>query len=72
MENEWSFINGMRRDAKMSTVEDGGSREVARLELASTVAAGGVPDDAEMRFFFKYEGEYKRCARMRACRGSNT
>ena len=67
IENEWSIINGMRRDAKLSTVEDGGSRETARLELASTVTAGGVPDNAEMRLFFKYEGEYKRCVCVSVC-----
>ena len=67
IENEWSIINGMRRDAKLTTVEDGGSRETARLELASTVTAGGVPDNAEMRLFFKYEGEYKRCVCVSVC-----
>lgn len=59
-DNEWSIINGMRRDAKMTTQEDGGSRETAQLELSSTAAAGGLPDGAEMRLFFKFNGEYHR------------
>lgn len=60
IDNEWSIINGMRRDAKMTTKEDGGSRETAQLELSSTAAAGGLPDGAGMRLFFKYNGEYHR------------
>lgn len=50
----------MRRDAKLTTEEDGGSRENIQLTLASTAAAGGRPDDAAMRMFFKYNGEYHR------------
>lgn len=59
-DNEWSIINGLRRDAKLSTVEDGGSRETVQLELSSTAEAGGVPSGAEMRLFFKYDEEYHR------------
>lgn len=61
-DNEWSIINGMRRDAKLSTVEDGGSREIVQLELASSAEAGGLPSAAKMRLFFKYDGEYHRYA----------
>lgn len=60
IDNEWSIVNGMRHHAKLSTVEDGGSRETAQLELASTAEAGGVPSNAEMRLFFKYDGTYHR------------
>lgn len=62
-DNEWSIINGMRRDAKMSTVQDGGSRETMQIDLASTAEAGGVPSGVEMRLFFKYgEDDYHRYA----------
>lgn len=60
VDNEWAIISGMRRDAKLTTEEDGGSRETMQLTLASTAAAGGRPDDAAMRMFFKYGGEYHR------------
>lgn len=60
IDNQWSIINGMRHDAKLSTVQDGGSRETVQLELASTAEAGGVPSLAEMRLFFKYGGTYHR------------
>lgn len=59
-DGEWTLIGGMRRDAKMSTEEDGGSHEAAQLTLASTEAAGGVPNSAAMRIFFKYGDEYHR------------
>lgn len=59
-DNEWSILNGMRHDAKLSTVEDGGSRETMQLKLASTAQAGGLPTGAEMRLFFKYAGDYHR------------
>lgn len=60
VDNEWAIISGMRRDAKLDTEEDGGSRENIQLTLASTATAGGRPDDAAMRMFFKYNGEYHR------------
>lgn len=56
IDNQWSIINGMRHDAKLSTVQDGGSRETVQLELASTAEAS----EAEMRLFFKYDGKYHR------------
>lgn len=60
VDNEWAIVSGMRRDAKMTTEEDGGSRETIQLTLASTAAAGGRPHDAAMRLFFKYGGKYHR------------
>lgn len=59
-DNEWVIISGMRRDAKLSTEEDGGSRETMQLTLASTLAAGGRPNNAALRLFFTYDGEYHR------------
>lgn len=60
-DGEWTLIGGMRRDAKIWTEEDGGSREIAELTLKSTEAAGGVPEEAEMRLFFEYRNSYHRC-----------
>lgn len=59
-DGEWAIIGGMRRDAKLSTQEDGGSRETMELTLASTLDAGGLPENAALRMFFKYAGEYHR------------
>lgn len=60
-DDEWTLIGGMRRDVKMVTEEDGGSREMVELALDSTEAAGGIPIDAAMRLFFKYGDGYHRC-----------
>lgn len=61
VDGEWTLVGGMRRDAKISTEEDGGSREIAKLTLHSTEAAGGVPEEAAMRLFFEYHDAYHRC-----------
>lgn len=59
-DNEWAFFGGTRRDAKVVTMADGGSREKVELSLTSTYIAGGVPEDAALRLFFKYNGYYHR------------
>lgn len=59
-DNEWAIIGGMRRDAKLTTEEDGGSRETMQITLTSTAAVGGSPNNATMRVFFKYGEEYNR------------
>lgn len=50
----------MRHDAKVSTVDDGGSRETMQLELTSTAEAVGLLNGAKMRLFFKYGPTYHR------------